>query len=149
MSETSERPLDIKWIVISLAILGGLNTVLKYGLADLLGPPLVESMGLEYGVLLYALIIAFLSFFGGGLAVAFFSPGDTTKEPALGALLAIAWTSFLYLRDIGFQIDGGAVVGILISAAVAFAFAMLGAKVGEKLQGDTTDKMRERGDLRG
>ena len=150
MSETSpERPLDIKWILIGFAILGGLSWLLNSLLAEPLVPPLVEALGITGGVLTFAALVAFGAFFGGGLIVAYFSPGNTVKEPAIAAILAIAFNSFMNLMAADFQIDGGGVVGIVIAAALAFAFAMLGAKVGEKLQGDTTDKMRERGDLRG
>lgn len=150
MSGTStERPLDIKWILIGFAILGGLSWLLTNLLAEPLVPPLIEALGVTGGWLSFAGIVAFGAFFGGAVIVAYFSPGDTIKEPAIAALLAIGFNAVMNLMRADVQLDVGGIVGIPISAAVAFGFAMLGAKVGEKLQGDTTDKMRDRGDLRG
>jgi len=52
--------------------------------------PLIEAMGVEWGLIALAVIIAFGAFFGGGLIVAFFSPGHTIREPAIASTLAIA-----------------------------------------------------------
>ena len=146
MSE--QQPLDIKWILIGFAIQGGLNWLLANLLVEPLGLPLVEAVGLVGGSLLFAAIVAFCAFFGGGVLGAYFSPGDTIREPAIAAILAIAFNAIINLSQAGFAVDAGSMLGLLIAAAVAFGFALAGAKVGERLQGDTTDKMRERGDLR-
>ena len=110
---------------------------------------MMESMGTTAGPLTFVALVAFIAFFGGGLLVAYFSPGDTVKEPAIAAVLAIVFNAVVNISSSDAEVSGGVIVGLVISGAVAFAFAMLGAKVGEKIQGDTTDKMRERGDLRG
>lgn len=146
---SDERPLDIKWIVIGFAIQAGLTWLLTTLLLEPVAGPLVESMGATAGVLTFVAIVAFGAFFGGGALVAYFSPGDTTKEPAIAAILAIVFNAVYNLSQSGFQIDAQGLVGYAIAGAVAFGLALAGAKVGEKLQGDTTDKMRERGDLRG
>ena len=38
-------------------------------------------------------------------------------------------------------------IGVAIMAGIGFLFALAGAYVGEKFQGETTDKMRERGEF--
>lgn len=146
---SDQRPLDIKWILIGFAIQGGLSWLLTNLLLEPLAAPLMESMGPTAGVLAFVAIVAFGAFFGGGALVAYFSPGDTTKEPAIAAILAIVFNAIINLAQADFQIDAGGLFGIAIAAGIAFAFALAGAKVGERMQGDTTDKMRERGDLRG
>ena len=149
MSETIQRPLDIKWILIGFAIQAGLTWLLTPLLVEPLLIPMMESMGTTAGPLTFVALVAFIAFFGGGLLVSYFSPGDTVKEPAIAAVLAIVFNAVVNISSSDAEVSGGVIVGLVISGAVAFAFAMLGAKVGEKIQGDTTDKMRERGDLRG
>jgi hypothetical protein len=142
----STPPLSIKWIVIGAAIMGGLNWLLRDLLAQPIAVPLVDAMGLEGGLLTYAVLVAFLAFFGGSLVTAYFSPGDTIKEPAIASTLAIAFNVVIFLTQEGAQFS---LLGTAISMGMAYGFAFAGAKVGEKLQGDTTDKMRQRGELRG
>lgn len=144
MSEHSA--LSIKWIIIGFGIQGGLSWLLPAALAEPLAPPLMEALGLTAGILTFALLVAFGAFFGGGLLVAYFSSGNTIKEPAIASTLAIAVNQAYYLSHEGAQLS---VLGIAISVVMAYAFSFAGARLGETLQGDTTDKMRERGDLRG
>jgi hypothetical protein len=141
MSQTPP-PLSVKWVIIGTAIMGGLSWLLPLALAEPLLPPLVESMGTA-GWFVFALIVAVGAFFGGSLLVAYFSPGTTIREPAIASTIAVAINQLYWLRQ-GGDLDP---LGIAISIAMNYAFAFLGAKVGEKLQGDTTDKMRERGEL--
>lgn len=146
---TEPRPLDIKWILIGFAIQGGLSWLLTSLLFEPVATPMVEAMGATGGMLTFVLLVVFGAFFGGGLLVAVLSPGDTTKEPAIAAALAIVFNAVMNLARVDFAVDGEGIVGILIAGACAFGFALAGAKVGEKIQGDTTDKMRDRGELGG
>jgi hypothetical protein len=57
--------------------------------------------------------------------------------------LAIAFNQ-IYSLSQGAQFS---LMGIVIGVVLGYAFALTGARVGEKLQGDTTDKMRDRGKL--
>jgi hypothetical protein len=141
---SEKTPLSIQWIIIGFGVQGGLSWLLPAMLAESLVPPLVEALGLSWGLIAFVVIVALGAFFGGGLLVAYFSPGDTTKEPAIAATLAIAANQAYFLSQEGTQLS---VLGIAISVAIAYAFALAGAKAGEKLQGDTTDKMRDRGGL--
>jgi hypothetical protein len=137
-------PLSIKWIIIGAALMGGLNWLLRDLLAEPVALPLIDSFGLEGGLIAYAALVAFLSFFGGSVLTAYMSPGDTVKEPAIASTIAIAFNVAVYMSQEGAQFSA---IGTAISIAMAYAFALAGAKVGEKLQGETTDKMRERGEF--
>lgn len=146
MRVSEHPPLSVKWIMIGVAVQGGLSWLLPALLMEPLGPPLVEALGILGGTLTFVLLVAFGAFFGGGLLVAYFSPGDTIKEPAIAATVAIGINQAYFLTREGAEVN---VLGILISVGVAYVFALAGAKAGEKLQGETTDKMRERGELGG
>ena len=140
-----EAPLSIKWILIGAVVQGGLCWLLRESLVEPVALPLIEAMGFEGGLLTYAVLVAFGAFFGGGLLVAYFSPGDTIKEPAISATIAIAFNQAVTLAwEEGAQFS---LLGTAISVLLGYGFALAGAKVGEKLQGDTTDKMRDRGTL--
>jgi hypothetical protein len=142
---TKEAPLALKWILIGAVVQGSLCWLLREMLVQPVLLPLMESMGAVGGLLTYAVLVAFGAFFGGGLVVAYFSPGDTIKEPAIAATLAISFNEILRLTwDEAAQFS---LLGTGIAVALAYAFALAGAKLGEKLQGDTTDKMRDRGTL--
>lgn len=142
---SNETPLSIQWILIGAAVQGGLNWLLREMLVEPVAIPLVEALGFEGGLIVYAVLVAFGAFFGGGLAVAYFSPGDTIKEPAISATLAIAFNQIYVLAtQEGAQVS---LLGIAIAVLLGYGFALAGAKVGERLQGDTMDKMRDRGAL--
>lgn len=143
MSRSENQPLSVKWVIIGASVIGGLNWLLRTVLAEPLAVPLIESMGMLGGALVFVLIVAFGSFFCGGAGVAYASPGDTIKEPAVAATVAVAVNSAHY----AWTSSDVSPLGIAIAVAIGYAFALAGAKVGERLQGDTTDKMRERGEL--
>ena len=140
---STETSLSIKWILIGFGVQGGLTWLLPALLLEPLGPPLVGMLGELWATLAIVAIVAFGAFFGGGLLVAYFSPGSTVREPAIAATLAIAFNQ-LYNLSQGAPFSA---LGVVIAVALGYAFALAGAKVGEKLQGDTTDKMRDRGTL--
>lgn len=134
--------LSIKWILIGFGVQGGLTWLLPDLLAPL-GPPLGDVLGELWALVAIVAIVAFVAFFGGGLVVAYISPTDTITEPAIAATLAIAFNQ-VYSLSQGAQFNA---LGAAIAVVLGYAFAFAGAKVGEKLQGDTTDKMRDRGKL--
>jgi hypothetical protein len=140
---SNESPLSIKWILIGFGVQGGLTWLLPALLVEPLGPPMVAVMGELWATLAIVALVAFGAFFGGGLVVAYFSPGDTIKEPAIAATLAIAFNQVYSLS----QGAPFSLLGVAIAVVLGYAFALAGAKVGERLQGDTTDKMRDRGTL--
>lgn len=146
MSQSNE--VSWKWVAIGAMVIIGLNQLLQEALAEPVGGALFESMGMG-GLYLYVAIIAFGSFFVGGLITGWWSPGETIKEPAYAALLAVVVNAGANFRNV----DGEAftmmdwLIGSAIMAAIGFGFGMAGGIAGEKIQGDTTDKMRERGEM--
>jgi hypothetical protein len=140
---SNETPLSIKWILIGFAVQGGLTWLLPAMLLEPLGPPLVSALGEVWANLAFVALVAFGAFFCGGLLVAWFSPGDTIKEPALAATLAIAFNQIYNLS----QGAPFSALGIAIAVLLGYGFALAGAKVGEMLQGDTMEKLRDRGTL--
>jgi len=135
-------PLDLKWTLIGAAVIIGLNQVITLSLAPALYPKLEAMAGQTGGLLLLALIVALGSFFVGGLLVGWLSPGETLMEPAVACVAAIA------VNGLVSGISGATnLLGLVIAGVAGFGLGLLGAKVGERIQGDTTDKMRERGEL--
>ena len=145
MAEKSQpTPLSYKWILIGAAIIGGLNWLLRTLLLPVLALPLIEAMGVTVGLLAVVVVISFGSFFCGSALVAYLSPGNTIREPAIAAAIAVAVNSAHY----AITSNDVSPLGIAIAVAIGYVFALGGARVGERLQGDTFDKMRERGELR-
>ena len=139
----NESSLSPQWILIGFGVQGGLSWLLTALLYEPLLTPLSMVLGEPWATLAIVVLVAFGAFFGGGLVVAYFSPGDTIKEPAIAATLAIAFNQ-LYSLSQGAPFSP---IGTAIAVLLGYAFALAGAKVGEMLQGDTTDKMRDRGKL--
>lgn len=75
------------------------------------------------------------SFFVGGLIVGVVSPGVRIKEPAVGAALSVATMLVLtvFAPYTFMRIEGSKLV---IGGLIAFAVAMAGAKLGERLTGN-------------
>ena len=141
-------PLNIKWIIIGAAVICGLNQLLSIGLVNTLYLPLVDSMGGTPARVIYLSTVLLGSFFVGGLLVGWMSPGETLTEPAIASVIAVVANPLLRLAFYGESgLDLGGLIGLAIASGLGFGLGLLGAKVGERIQGDTTDKMRERGEL--
>ena len=136
--------MSIKWVLIGAAVIIGLNRVLYEALKDFAYTPLVESMGPIGALAVFTVIVSLGSFFVGGLLVGWASPGETLKEPALAATIAVVVN--LVIATIG---EGAFPnpIGAVIIVGIAYALGLAGAKLGERIQGETTEKMRERGEL--
>jgi hypothetical protein len=125
--------MNKKWLLISyLAISGGFLASLS--LAGLLG---VQS---GWGLL----AVLGLGAFGGGFLAAYASPGETVKEPAIGAaLFVLSLIGFFFLTPVGefilrimFAVSpGDTVMHITILTGVFFGGAFGGAYIGERAQG--------------
>ncbi len=113
---------------------------LNQGLLAVLPLSLVDAIGV-YG---FTALIAVLSFGGGGFLIGYFSSGTTIKEAALACTVAAGFNAGLTLWQ---SPDTLTAVGTAIAVGLGYAFGFAGGWLGEKLQGDTTDKMRERGEL--
>src|SRR5262245_21887700 len=149
--KTMSRPggLSLKWVLIGNLVILVLNDVMKALLAGNVGASLVQSFGQPAGIYALIGIVAFGSFFVGGLVIGLFSPGETIREPALAAGYAVLINARMSFNSV----DGNVftvtdwLIGTLISVVLGLGMGLAGAWVGEHLQGDTGDKMRERGDL--
>lgn len=128
----SQPPFSIKWTIIGAAIIIGINWMLVAAL-----------QGVIASAWAMLAVVAVGSFFVGGLIIGWASPGETLKEPAVAATLAIVFNLAMHIGTGG----SAGVVDVVVTIALGYGLGLAGAKVGEKLQGDTTDKMRERGEL--
>ncbi|MDF1662452.1 MAG: hypothetical protein P1V97_11815 [Planctomycetota bacterium] len=88
--------------------------------------------GAGIGIGIAYMVFAPFAFFLGGLIVGWKSPGNTIMEPALAAIGAtIVITSWDFLGGVG---EGG-VACLGCSAIFSFMIALVGAMIGEKIQG--------------
>lgn len=138
------NPVSIKWVLIGAAIIIGLNRVLYEALKDFAYTPLIESMGPIGALAVFTVIVSLGSFFVGGLIIGWASPGVTLKEPAMAATIAVAVNLVIATATEGAFPN---VIGAAIMIGLAYALGLAGAKLGERIQGETTEKMRERGEL--
>ncbi len=143
-----------KWVVVGAGIIIALNQVMA---AVLTGPmaatiTIDEAGAASVGAMfwVYIALIAVGSYTVGGFITGWLSPGETIREPAFASALAVI------VNSIGsYAIQSGAegfafgqwLVGAAISVVLGFFLGMAGGWLGEKAQGDTTEKMRERGEL--
>jgi len=157
MSDDKNHSISLLWVTIGAAIIIALNLVLKAVLQGPIGDSLVTSevdgqqvVAFSTMTWVYVGVIALGSFPLGGIVIGYLSPGETIREPALACTIAVLansiWDYVQVSADPAFAV-GGWLVGIVIVMVLAFVLGLAGGWLGEKLQGDTTDKMRERGVL--
>lgn len=120
--------LSGRWIAASFGMFVAVELLLGGVLAKLIAGKFlghVASLKLEA-------ILILLSYFLGGLLIGLLSPRVRVYEPAIGAALAVAFTFiitfFTPLCFISFSMGR-----VLIGGGIAFALAMVGANLGEKL----------------
>ena len=145
---TTAPPLSWKWILIGAGIIAALNLILRTVLAETIAAAyLEENMTMVY---VWVAVIAAGSFGAGGLLTGWFSPGETVKEPAIASAIAVlvnAAENYAVMSTYEGLAVGGWLIGTLIMVAIGFGLGMAGGWLGDKIQGDSTDKMRERGEL--
>jgi hypothetical protein len=150
-----ENKISWKWVVIGAGITIVLNKVLILLLAGPMQNAVVVgddgvATGLSGMFWVYLALIAVGSYFVGGVFTGWLSPGETIKEPAGAAALAVVLNSISdFLMQSGSEgfAMGQWIVGAAISVVLGFALGLAGGWLGERIQGDTTDKMRERGEM--
>ncbi len=124
--------LDTKWVLIgtatTVALFAGLKVALNVGLG---------SSGLFMYVVTSAAAVL-LSYPLGGALIGYFSPGETIKEAgwAAAASLLITWAVRALLAG---EFPG--LAALVFEGVLAWALAILGAKIGERLQGETPEKL--------
>lgn len=132
------QDLSWKWVGIGAVIITVLNQASSFLLAEPIGFPLMESMGLLGGLLVFVLIIAVLSYFVGGVIVGRLSPGVTTREPGVASLVAIAINLVITTIMTG-KFPG--MLGLFIAAGLGYGLGFLGGKVGEAWQDRARPKL--------
>ncbi|MBT8491694.1 MAG: hypothetical protein KJO07_01430 [Deltaproteobacteria bacterium] len=151
----SKQALSIKWVIIGGSVTIVLNKLLVFALSG----PIRESLivgdngvvtGLGAMFWVYLALIAVGSYFVGGVLIGYLSPGTTIKEPAAAAVCAVIVNStidYLYQsRSEAFAMAPW-LFGALVAVLLGLVLGLAGGWLGEKLQGDTLDKMRERGEM--
>lgn len=136
--------INFFWVAIGSAIIVSLNVALLAVFRDVLFAQMAENVGPGKAEVFAVIIIALGSFFVGGLVIGWLSPGETIKEPALAAIVAV---TINIAKNAAWNPETFSVIQSAISMLIGFGFALAGAWVGERIQGDTTQKMRERGEL--
>jgi hypothetical protein len=124
--------LNWKWVGIGAVIIIGLNQLWVRLLIEPLGFPLMMNMGLYGGLIAFALIVALLSFFVGGIVVGRLSEGESVREAAFASIAAIIVNVVITVVQTG-RLPG--VLGIVIAAAMGYGLGFAGAKVGQKMRG--------------
>lgn len=136
--------INFFWVAIGAAIIVALNVALLAVFRDVLFAQMAESVGEPKAEVFAVIMIALGSFFVGGLVIGWLSPGETIKEPALAAVIAVGIN---VAKNAAWHPETFSILQSAISMLIGFGFALAGAWVGERIQGDTTHKMRERGEL--
>lgn len=129
-NHSQDEPFSWKWVFISLAIFIGMEVILGV----LLGYVVVgRYVSLSLRFLLQGLL-NLASYFVGGFLIGVVSPRVRVVEPAVGAFFAVAATIGLTLFT-PYAFIRFSMTKILIGGAIAFALALTGAKLGERLTG--------------
>ncbi|MBW1810950.1 MAG: hypothetical protein JRJ19_16865 [Deltaproteobacteria bacterium] len=124
--------LNWKWVGIGAVIIIGLNQLWGRLLAEPLGFPLMMNLGIYGGLIAFALIVALLSFFVGGIVVGRLSEGESVREAAFASIAAIVVGVVINVVQTG-RFPG--VLSIVIAAALGYGLGFAGAKVGQKMRG--------------
>jgi peptidoglycan/LPS O-acetylase OafA/YrhL len=69
--------------------------------------------------------MTFVSFFVGGLLVAYWSPGVTIREPAIGIAISVVLTNLVLAKSSG----AGLVAGWIVPTLLGFTGAVLGERM--------------------
>ncbi len=146
---SKSKHLSYKWVVIGGGVIITLQFVVRLLLVGSVAESITSGMDPTTGGVFLAAIVAFISYFVGGMLIGMFSPGETVKEPALAALMAIVPNIFnqcILLIEMGQRVLPYA-AGWGITLVVGALMTLAGAWVGEKIQGRTVEKLREEGEL--
>jgi hypothetical protein len=126
----SRRPFSARWMLISVVDFVGVELVLGHFVGGWLG----GYMSLSLRFLLQG-TLNLASYFIGGLVIGAISPGVRIEEPAVGALLAVglmlSMSLFTPYAFIQFSLTK-----LVVGGAIAFALALTGAKLGERVMGN-------------
>ena len=131
MSEPSKRPFSKGWMFAAMGIFVASEILIGVVVGEIIVGR-YASISLRF-FLQGALHLA--GYFVGGIVVGVVSPGVRVLEPAVGAFLTVATTLALTLfTPLSFY--RFSLGKLLIGGAIAFALAMAGARLGERLTGN-------------
>lgn len=117
------EPIQWKWMLISILMFVVVQVVLNVVFT------VFGVLTLGFGFILF-IIVKPVTYFIGGLATGYLSPGVTLREPAIGAVVvAVGGTIFDATRA-----SAGRVLWMIIAGVIAFVVALAGARVGEQMQ---------------
>jgi hypothetical protein len=130
MNNIERQPFSKKWMFGSMASFITVELIL----GGMVGSWVGGYMSISLRFMLQGLL-HIVSFFIGGLIIGLVSPGIGIFEPAVGAFLSVSamliLTIFTPYSFIHFSLTK-----LLIGGAIAFALALYGARIGEKLAGN-------------
>ncbi|MGB1699793.1 MAG: hypothetical protein ACPHRO_07560 [Nannocystaceae bacterium] len=143
---TASRKISWLWVIIGICVIVALNKTITEGF-------LANSIATAYAggdmtsVWMYLGIGTVVSYGLGGAFVGIVSPGETITEPAIAAVAAALMNNVSFYMANPEAVDAAGMATVLGYAAVSAVLGFGGAMIGERIQGDNTDKMRERGEL--
>lgn len=131
MNDPTPNTFSKKWMLASMAIFIGVELFL----GGLIGELVVgRFMSISLRFMIQGLLYL-ISFLIGGFIIGLISPGIRTLEPALGAFLSVTimlgltfFTPYSFIRF--------SLTKMIIGGIIAFALALWGAKLGEKVTGN-------------
>ena len=130
MNTGKSQPFSKKWVLASMIAFIAIEVLLGGLVGNLVSGYISISLRFMLQGLLHL-----TSFFVGGVLIGIFSPGIRTFEPAVGAFLSVSvmliLTIFTPYRFIHFSLTK-----LLIGGAIAFALALFGARIGERIMGN-------------
>ncbi len=125
-----DQPFSWKWVLLSMAIFIATEIVL----GAVVGGFVSGYASINFRILVQGLLNLF-SYLAGGFVVGLVSPGKRIREPAVGAFLCVALTLLVaFLTPIRFL--RFSTLRLIIGGLIAYALALAGAKIGEKLTGN-------------
>ena len=130
----TDREFSWRWAIFSMAVFVAAELLLG-GLVGEFVVGRYKSMSLAFAL---QGMLNLASYFIGGFIVGLVSPGVRIMEPAVGAFASIAlmlaltlFTPFSFLRF--------SLTKLIIGGGIAFALALSGAKLGERVAGNRVD----------
>jgi hypothetical protein len=130
-----KRPFSWKWVLISIAVFMATEALLGWLVGEFLVGRYISAPG-DFRV---QGILYLVSYFVGGFVVGVISPGLRLWEPAVGAFFSVA-SSLLIAVFMPLRFFQFSTWKLLIGGAIAFALALTGAELGEKLTGNLIEK---------